>query len=326
MKPLQTTIAFSIMLLLLGSCNKVDGISGDDVSGYSPILLSAEKASAFTKSYLPTGMYDNFEVYAFYEMNGSQQIAMDGYQVRFGAEGWSYITDSQSLAYWNVNADRYLFAAGAPIEAVKSISTNSMTLQLENNLEGSAMASEPLSIEKTSSEFCKVVNLHFHYAHCRICVAFVKNSSTDVAIEDIKLTPEAPIASKAEMTYNYDWSVTPATVMTILTSEKNGASLSFANVSIPADTEDAVLSETKYYCVPDAANTNSWSVSLTCDGENKSTSFVTSNIWKSGKNYIFLFSLTEKNVKLVKVISQDNFFDCNDIVPGGDFSNNNMTE
>lgn len=326
-KQLNTIIAFSVILLLLDSCNKMDGISGEDISGYSPIFVSAENVSPLTKSYLPTGMYDNFEVYATYEMNGMQQIAMDGYHVRFGAEGWSYITDSQSLAYWNVNADRYLFAAGAPIEAVTSMDKTSMTLQLENNLEGSAMASEPLTIAKSSSEFGKVVNLHFHYAHCRICVAFVKNSDSDTEITNIKLTPGAPIASKAEMEYNYDWSITPSTATTLLTTtETDGASLNFANVTIPADTEDAVLSETKYYCVPDAANTNSWSVSLTCDGENKSTSFVTSDIWKSGKNYIFLFSLTDKNVKLVKVISQDDFFDCNDIVPGGDFSNNDMTE
>ena len=48
--------------------------------------------------------------------------------------------------------------------------------------------------------------------------------------------------------------------------------------------------------------------------------------WKSGKNYIYVFSLSEKNPKLVKVIEQDDFFDCIDIVSGGEFSDNNMTE
>ena len=30
--------------------------------------------------------------------------------------------------------------------------------------------------------------------------------------------------------------------------------------------------------------------------------------------------------KLIKVITQDDFFDCNDIIPGGNFSNTEMTE
>lgn len=304
----------------------MDGISGEEISGYSPIFVSAENVSPLTKSYLPTGMYDNFKVYAFYEMNGIQQTVMGGYEVRFGVDGWSYLTDSQSIAYWNKNADSYSFAAGAPIDAVTSLAANTMTLHLENNLEGSAMASEPLKIGSTSSDFGKVVNLQFHYSHCRVCVAFVKNSGSDTEITNIKLTPAAPIASKADMEYNYDWTATPATATTLLTTtETDGAGFSFANVTIPADTEDAVLSETKYYCVPDATNTANWSVSLTCDGEDKSASFVTSEIWKSGKNYIYVFSLSEKSVKLIKVISQDNLFDCNDIVPGGDFSNNDMT-
>ena len=68
-------------------------------------------------------------------------------------------------------------------------------------------------------------------------------------------------------------------------------------------------------------------MSLQCNGETKSASFVNSETWQSGKNYIYVFSIAEKGVKLVKVISQDDdFFDCNDIVPGGEFSGTDMTE
>ena len=49
--------------------------------------------------------------------------------------------------------------------------------------------------------------------------------------------------------------------------------------------------------------------------------------WESGKNYIYIFTLEEKSPKLVKVISEElKYFDCNDIIPGGSFSNEDMTE
>ena len=54
-----------------------------------------------------------------------------------------------------------------------------------------------------------------------------------------------------------------------------------------------------------------------------------SETWQSGKNYIYVFSISENGPKLVKVITQnslEDFFDCNDIESGGEFSGNNMTE
>ena len=50
--------------------------------------------------------------------------------------------------------------------------------------------------------------------------------------------------------------------------------------------------------------------------------------WESGKNYMYIFSLDGKTPKLIHVLSgdMDDYFDCNDIVPGGDFSNSDMTE
>ena len=273
-------------------------------------------------------MYDNFKVFAASEKDRAQTVAMNGYEVRFVADNWSYVNDRQHLVYWNPNADSYLFTAGAPIDAVSSINATSMTLSLENNTTGSAMAAKPLKIMNGSDYFGKRVNLRFAYAHCRVCVAFKKEGTEDMTISDIKLTPQAAIASKASVTYTYNWSTgTPTATQQVNTTEKSADAFSFADVNIPANnTTDAVTSATYYYCVPDANNTNQWQVSLKCNGETKQASFVDTETWQSGKNYIYVFSISEKGPKLIKVISQENFFDCNDIESGGEFSNKDMTE
>ena len=328
MQQLRLSTLLSILLLLF-SCNKADESPGDDTFGDSPLLLSAESTSSFTKAYIPQGMYDNFKVCAAMEKEGTQTVVMNGYDVKFVNDDWSYVNDTQHLMYWNSFADRYLFTAGAPIDAVTAMSAAQMTLLLENNTTGSAMAAEPLKIEYGSAGFGKTVSLRFAYAHCRVCVAFENSSTEDIAVTDIKLTPKDAITSKANLTYNYDWSTTPATSTAQLSDKgTSGASFSFANVSITAGTakDDAVVSETRYYCVPDASNTTQWTVSLKCNGEVKTADFVNDKTWESGKNYIYLFSLIEKNPKLVNVITQDMFFDCNDIVSGGKFSDSDMTE
>ena len=292
-------------------------------------MVSAAPVSPFTRGYIPQGMYDNFKVFAASEKDGAQTVAMNGYDVNFVSDDWSYVTNSQPLAYWSTNVDSYLFTAGAPINAVTDINANSMTLSLKNNTTGSAMAAKPLKITNGSDDFGERVNLRFAYAHCRVCVAFKKEGTEDMTISDIKLTPDAAIASKASLTYSYDWSTgTPTAIQQVSTTEKSADAFSFADVTIPANntTTDAVTSATYYYCVPDAANTNQWQVSLKCNGETKQASFVNSETWQSGKNYIYVFSISEQGPKLIKVISQDNFFDCNDIESGGEFSGDNMTE
>ena len=273
-------------------------------------------------------MYDNFKVFAASEKDGVKTEVMPGYEVKFVTDDWTYVTDSQPLAYWSPNADSYLFTAGAPIDAVTSINATSMTLSLENNTTGSVMAAEPLKIMNGSDDFGKRVNLRFAYAHCRVCVAFKKEGTEDMTISDIKLTPDAAIASKATLTYSYNWNTaTPTATQQVNTTETSADAFSFADVTIPAsNTSDAVTSATYYYCVPDATNTNQWQVSLKCNGETKQASFVNSETWQSGKNYIYVFSISENGPKLVKVISQDMYFDCKDIVSGGEFSGDDMTE
>ena len=328
MKLHNTTIALTITLLLLLSCNKADDISGELLPGNSPIMLSAEATTPFTRTYIPTGMCEEFKVNAVAEIGGTPKTVMGGYKVKYVTGSWTYVTDTQELMYWDNKADRYLFTAGAPIAPVKEISANEMKLHLANNQTASVMAGEPIIIEKGTPEFGKIVNLRFGYAHCRVCVAFVKNAESEVAITDIKLTPDAAITKEADLTYSYDWSTSKPTVTTQLTDKTTSSdSFSFSDVTIAAGTSDAVLSETRYYCVPDATNTSGWTVSLTCDGEQKSGAFVNEYQWESGKNYIYIFSLDEKTPKLIYVLSREmDYFDCNDIVPGGEFSGSNMTE
>ena len=328
MKLYHTITILSLSLLLLVSCKEADELSGDDVPGYSPVMVSADNVFPFTRGYIPQGMYDNFKVFVASEKDGEQTVAMDGYEVKFVTDDWSYVNDTQHLVYWNPNADSYLFTAGTPIDAVTAISAASMTLRLENNTTGSVMAAEPLKIANSSDDFGKRVKLRFGYVHCRVCVAFIKEDTEDVSVTDITLTPLNPIASKADVTYTYDWNeATPKATQQVSTTETSAETFSFADVTIPANNNtDAVTSATYYYCVPDASNPKGWQVSLKCNGETKQASFENSETWKSGKNYIYVFSISENGPKLVKVISQDNFFDCNDIESGGEFSNTEMTE
>ena len=328
MKLYHTITLLMGSLLLLVSCKEADDISGNDVPGYSPVMVSAAPVSPFTRGYVANGMYDNFKVFAASEKGGAQTVAMNGYDVNFVADDWSYVNDTQHIAYWNPNADSYLFTAGAPIDAVTDINASSMTLSLENNTTGSVMAAKPLKIMNGSDDFGKRVNLRFAYAHCRVCVAFKKEGTEDMTISDIKLTPDAEIASEATLTYSYNWSTaTPTVTSQVSVSKTSKTDFTFADVTIPANNNtDAVTSTTYYYCVPDATNTNQWQVSLKCNGETKQASFVNSETWQSGKNYIYVFSISEKGPKLIKVISQDNFFDCNDTESGGEFSNKDMTE
>lgn len=272
-------------------------------------------------------MYDNFKVYAVYVTGDTQKTVMDGYKVKFVTDSWSYVTDTQELMFWDSKADSYLFTAGAPINAVTDISATTMQLHLKNNTSGSAMAAEPLKIERSSQDFGKIVNMRFGYAHCSVCVAFVKNTSEDYTVSDITLTPNEAITSEAFLTYTFDWSTSKASTQ-LTPNATSTESLRFNDVTITAGTTGAVLSETRYYCVPDATNTTGWTISLKCDNELKSGTFVNEYEWKSGKNYIYIFSLEEKTPKLIYVLAgdMDDYFDCNDIVPGGDFSDSDMTE
>ena len=120
-------------------------------------MVSAAPVSPFTRGYVVNGMYDNFKVVAASEKGGAQTVAMNGYEVNFVTDDWSYVNDTQHLVYWNPNVDSYLFTAGAPINAVTDINANSMTLTLEINTSESVMAAEPLKIMNGSDYFGAIV-------------------------------------------------------------------------------------------------------------------------------------------------------------------------
>lgn len=330
MKLLYLNIICVCLAVMLYGCSSGDEPTGDANLDSTPISVMAETASPYSKASIPADMCDNFKVYAALEMGGERLDVMKGYNVRFVGTDWTYLVDGQHLVYWSVNADRYMFTAGAPIDSVTSISATSMTLHMENNVRGGVLAGTPLEVKKGSAAFAKPLTVNFRYAHCRVMVAFMNNvaTATTTTITGITLTPTSPIASEANMTYSYDWSgampaATPALDVTAYSSD----SFTFADVTIPAGTSDAVVSSTRYYCIPYGSNPTGWTVALSVDSEPKAASFVNNKLWESGKSYLYIFSLSESQPKLVKVISYDDpAFDCTDIVPGDSFSNGDMTD
>ena len=75
-------------LLLRVSCKEADDISGNDVPGYSPVMVSAAPVSPFTRGYVANGMYDNFKVFAASEKGGAQTVAMNCYEVNLVDDDW----------------------------------------------------------------------------------------------------------------------------------------------------------------------------------------------------------------------------------------------
>lgn len=328
---IETLFALSFILLTYG-CAQVDELPGNDLAGHSPITLATDSAGTRTRAGIPEGMFDKFEVFALFRKSGVSTVVMDKYVVTYVAPTWTYESPSQPLQYWMRDADEYRFTAGScrDMADVRSLDADKLKLHMLNNRQESSLYCHPLRIGAADPEFGKVVNLRFGYAHCRVMVAFVKESDAGALITDITLTPGEPITSEAEMTFSFDWNATPAATTAQVTQRTatSAASLSYDDVIIPANTSDAVCSTSMHYCIPDASNPTGWNISLTCDGEPKTASFENTHTWECGKNYIYVFSLTAKALKLVHVESQeleDYYFDCNPVLPGGSFSNQDMT-
>ena len=328
---IETLFALSFILLTYG-CAQVDELPGNDLAGHSPITLATDSAGTGSRAGIPEGMFDKFEVFALFRKSGVSTVVMDKYVVTYVAPTWTYESPSQPLQYWMRDADEYRFTAGScrDMADVRSLDADKLKLHMLNNRQESSLYCHPLRIGAADPEFGKVVNLRFGYAHCRVMVAFVKESDAGVRITDITLTPGEPITSEAEMTCSFDWNATPAATTAQVTQRTatSAASLAYDAVTIPANTADAVKSASMYYCIPDASNPTGWNISLKCDGEPMAASFENTHTWECGKNYIYVFSLTAKALKLVHVESQeleDYYFDCNPVLPGGSFSNQDMT-
>lgn len=327
---LEILFALSLILLTYG-CAQVDELPGNDLAGHSPITLATDSVGTRSRAGIPEGMFDKFEVFALFRKSGVSTVVMDKYVVKYVAPTWTYESPSQPLQYWMRDADEYRFTAGScrDMADVLWLDADKLKLHMLNNRQESSLYCHPLRIGAADPEFGKVVNLRFGYAHCRVMVAFVNESDADALITDITLTPGEPITSEAEMTFSFDWNATPAATTAQVTKRTatSAASLAYDAVTIPANTADAVKSASMYYCIPDASNPTGWNISLKCNGEPKAASFENTHTWECGKNYIYIFTLEEKSPKLVKVISEElKYFDCNDIIPGGSFSNEDMTE
>ena len=320
------TFATFFAVLLTYGCAGMDEMPDNSLAGHSPILLSTGSVERAARVAKPDGMHNDFKVYAAFRQAGTPTEVMNGYAVTYNGSFWDYESPSQPLQFWKRDADDYLFTAGAPVANVEAIDLQSLTLHMQHNLTASDLYSHPLRIGAADPEFGKTVNLHFAYAHCRVGVAFIKDSETDVTLSGIRLTPSAPVTSEAYMTFTFDWNTLTASPSLLTPIATDGSPLAFDPVTIPKNTATAQASATRHYCIPDASNPTGWTVSLTCDGENKSASFVNEHTWESGKNYLYVFSLTANVPKLVKVIVQDDYFDCNDIGSGGSFSDTDMTE
>lgn len=321
---LRATLILLLLLTIISSCREGNEIPGEISSGDTPIVVSAEAEIPTTRSALSPGMPDRLKVYTIARIGGERVVVMDGYEVKYMDDTWTYGNETQTLKFWSRNAEYYIFTSGAPTEAVTSIDETGMTLQLENNKSYAAMACKATKIENGTPEFGKIVNLHFSYSHCMVRVAFVNNAEAPTTITGITLTPTSPITSKGTLTYTYDQGGGTTTLLT--STETSSTPLEYADVTIPANSSDAILSDTRYYCVPDASNPTGWQIALTIDGEAKNAGFINERTWESGKNYIYIFSWQNKVLKLVDIITQDTYFDCNDIIEGGNFSTTDMTE
>lgn len=321
------TFATFFAVLLTYGCAGMDEMPDNSLAGHSPILLSSGSVERAARVAKPEGMHDDFKVYAAYRQAGTPTEVMNGYEVTYNGTSWDYESPSQPLQFWRHDVDDYRFAAGSPVAHVEALDLQAVTLRMQHSLTASDLYSYPLKIHPADPEFGKTVNLHFAYAHCRVGVAFIKNSETDVTLSDIRLTPAAAITSEARMTFSFDWDALTATPSALTPLDTDAAPLAFDDVNIPRHTATQQASATRHYCIPDASNPTGWTLSLICDGEDMSAAFVNEHAWESGKNYTYIFTLTEKTLKLVKVaVGDEDYFYCNDTEPGGEFSDADMKE
>lgn len=316
-------IPICLASLLVCGCGEAEELTTGVTEGRA-IRLSADRVAS--RGYLPLGMCDNFKVFVVEDKGSETTRVMDGYDVRFVAGEWTYASPTQPLLYWSDDADSYRFTAGAPIDAVTDISLSSLTLTLENGPTQSAMAALPLKINRSDDAFGKMVNLKFGYAHCRVGVAFINETEADIAVKDISLTPSAAITTKGMLTLTYNWenaTVTPHLVAT----ENSNLPLVFADVNAPAGIAAERASDTHHFVVPDGDNPTTWTVSLKCDGVERSASFENTTPWQMGKNITYIFKVGHKELKLVNVVSTDlDYFYCKDTENGGNFVVDEMTD
>ena len=256
-------------------------------------------SNATTRAALST-LFDNFTVWASTVSGGSRASLMEGYRVNHVAPGgWTYTegdgTNGQELQYWSYSFDSYRFHAGAPASRVTG-TESSLTLDVTSStsLSETTLYSDPYVVRTTDPAFGSTVSLKFNYANARINLAFKYASAVEVSITDIQLVPPAALATAATLAVSYNWVLPSVKTGTPGITATSAAPLPFANVTVPADSGDAVETSTPHYVIADPASKGQWTLKVKVNGTDKQTTFSLSKAWEPGKSYLYRFAYTDE--------------------------------
>ena len=92
--------------------------------------------------------------------------------------------------------------------------------------------------------------------------------------------------------------------------------LAFPDVSVQAETTDAVQTQNPWYLIPQASAKGQWKMSATIDGVLHEVDFTLSKGWEAGKSYLFRFEFTDE-ARLVFLGSDETLFTGEAPVEGG---------
>ena len=267
--------------------------------------IGHRQALVFTDVQTKVGLssyYKDFKVWGYCLAESGSNI-MPGYIViHDDALGWCYTeipgTGNQELQYWSYSATLYRFHAGAPFERVKAMDSSSLTLQMDTttSISKTSLFSEPCLIKRGDPAFGSTVNLAFVYANSKVNLAFKCASLGDVSIKDIKLTPPsgAYYATSGKLELQYDWDLPAVRVKTLTEVSYSDAPLAFPDVSIPAETTQAVQTPSPWYLIPQDSAKGQWKMSATIGESTKEVYFTLSKGWEAGKSYLFRFEYTDE--------------------------------
>ena len=246
-------------------------------------------------------LFATFKVWGELCVASASEPLIQGYRVNYINNQWSYTqgdgTEGQKMKYWSYSADEYRFHAGAPFERVEKITASSLTLQVNKtrSQDGTTLFTQPYVVKRGNAQFGNTVNLKFTYANCRVNVAVKCKASKEVKVSDIKLTPPASVyyPDTCTMRLSYDWSKQRIFLTSLTKQSEANAPLEFPEITIPAESANAVESSSPFYMIPDAGITGQWRATLKIDGIEREVLFTVDKGWESGKSYIYSFLYTD---------------------------------
>ena len=283
-------ILLTIFLTGLVACRK-------EVPADNPLVFTDVQTKVGLSSY-----YKDFKVWGYCLAESGSNI-MPGYKViHDDALGWCYTEiagiEGQELQYWSYSASLYRFHAGAPFERVKAMDSYSLTLQMDTttSISKTSLFTEPCLIKRGDPAFGSTVNLAFVYANAKLNLAFKCASSAAVSITQIKLTPPsgAYYATSGKLELQYDWDLPAVRVKTLTEVSYSDAPLAFPDVSIPAETTQAVQTASPWYLIPQASAKGQWKMSAIKDEVPYEVYFTISKGWEAGRSYLFRFEFTDE--------------------------------